>query len=232
MKAKRPAPAFYHIDDPADYFSRLRAFADDVLDQGQRALAPELDETDAYLERARSSPSEELTPRSPRGDLILAALGVEILNRDWQAAFRAAKIKVILTPHCMNLKRGKCQAQLDEDTGLFRCQNCSEDCLTGEISRLYAWRAEVQVYATKDRTQSGAAQDFARLYEVLQGRWDSVGVLGIACLIELWRGMMAALDAGVPSQGVPLLYPGCRRWSPDRFFLTRTVKEEIARKVG
>jgi hypothetical protein len=50
------------------------------------------------------------------------------------------------------------------------------------------------------------------LLKEIKHKHQSVGVLGIACIPELARGMKLAIRLGIPPIGVPLDANRCARW--------------------
>jgi len=72
--------------------------------------------------------------------------------------------------------------------------------------------------------------NLSRLFRRMTRSGRSIGVLGVACIPELARGMRLCMRHGVPVTGVPLNANRCARWT-GRFQPTSVNLEEVARHI-
>lgn len=129
-------------------------------------------------------------------------VGTEILNRAFRGAFRDTARQVVLLPPCMKARPDDaCQAHA---TPLgARCAACTPGCRIHQLTQLgkkhgfeaFIMPHELSVFA------SGKV-------EPVKG--DSVGVVGVSCVLTNPSGGWETRDLDIPAQGVLLDYCGCR----------------------
>jgi hypothetical protein len=116
--------------------------------------------------------------------------------------FQDANFRIALLPYCLKETQTACKARPDEID--FQCRGCLKSCYIHHVSRVlrdhdvtpYIWsRGSLRVMFGKLASQHG-----------------SLGVLGIACIVELIRGMRYCMKAGLPVMGIPLNANRCPRW--------------------
>ncbi len=69
------------------------------------------------------------------------------------------------------------------------------------------------------------------LLSELRDREGSVGVLGVACIPELLRGMRLCIGLDIPVVGIPLNANRCMRWM-GAFYPTSVDLEALRKLVG
>jgi hypothetical protein len=130
----------------------------------------------------------------------LAMLEIELMNRIHAENFRKADRKLAFLPHCLKERRDVCRS---EQEGLdYVCRGCSKECWINGISKLlrlhdiapYIWM-EANLAGLFRKTDTG-----------------SLGVVGVACVPELLRGMRLCMRHRVPVLGLPLNANRCARW--------------------
>jgi hypothetical protein len=132
----------------------------------------------------------------------LYMLEIEIINRLNAHQFRAASAKVAFLPHCLRDLDADCRAaQRDLD---YVCKGCTDSCNVNHASKL------LRLHGVKPYIWMTA--DLRALFRKAQSEGKSLGVLGIACIPELIRGMRMCLKHDVPVVGVPLDANRCARW--------------------
>jgi hypothetical protein len=212
---------------------RLRAWRDFLAGQPPEEAAENLAQAialAAWFEACSESALGRYTPHverflagayrkySGREDLVfcgrrrveyhLAMVGIEILNRAFRAAFLATARKVVLVPPCMKARSDdECQAR---PTPLgARCAACTPGCRVHQLTKL-GEKHGFGVFMLPDElaVYSGAT---ARPKED-----DDVGIVGVSCVLTNCSGGWETKDLGIPAQGVPLDYCGCRyHWHKD-----------------
>jgi hypothetical protein len=130
----------------------------------------------------------------------LAMLEIELMNRVNEEPFRATDKKLAFLPHCLKERRDVCRS---EQEGVdYVCRGCSRECWINGISKLlrlhditpYIWM-EANLAGLFRKTDTG-----------------SLGVVGVACVPELIRGMRLCMRHHVPVLGLPLNANRCARW--------------------
>jgi hypothetical protein len=127
---------------------------------------------------------------------------IELVNRIYAARFQACNKKYAFLPHCLRDLKAECRsAQRDID---YVCKGCSEGCNVNHASKT------LRLYGVKPYIWMTA--DLSALFRKVKKEGDSIGVLGIACVPELVRGMRMCLKHDVPVVGIPLDANRCARW--------------------
>ncbi len=132
----------------------------------------------------------------------LAMLSIELANRFHGAAFRAAATRLAFLPHCLRDMNSDCRAEKREYDEV--CRGCTKSCWLNGISKLLRLH-DVSPYIWM-------TADLNRLIARLKGREGGLGILGIACVPELARGIRMCMRHGVPVVGIPLNANRCARW--------------------
>ncbi len=241
--AETPLPTLDHLDrllgwleatgDFNQEVKRLRAWQDFLAGQSPEEVAENLALTialAAWFEARSGSVLGRYTPHVERflaetlpryrgrEDFVfcgrrrvvyhLAMVGIEILDRAFRAAFLATGRKVVLVPPCMKARSDdECQAR-STPMGA-RCAACTPDCRVHQLTRLGEKHGfgvlmlpdELAVYSGATARPKGG---------------DDVGIVGVSCVLTNCAGGWETRDLGVPAQGVPLDYCGCRyHWHKD-----------------
>ncbi len=141
----------------------------------------------------------------PSSEYHLNMVAAEVMNRGLREAFERTTQKVVLVPACMRGARAKtCRARID---GIdMACSGCDSECAVNRITRRMR-NLGAAVYIVPH------ASGFSRWLN----RWQqnpAVGVVAVACLLNILPGGYEMRARRIPSQCVPLDYPGCQKhWS-------------------
>jgi hypothetical protein len=132
----------------------------------------------------------------------LGMVASDVMNDGLREDFLARPRKVLLVPTCMRgAKRDQCKAVVH---GLdIKCAGCDPDCAINRITRRMHSEG-VQVYMVPHST------GFSRWLE----RWQDdpkVGVVAVACMLNILPGGYEMRGRKIASQCVPLDYPGCEK---------------------
>lgn len=132
----------------------------------------------------------------------LYMLEIELTNRLNSDRFRSSSRKFAFLPHCLRDFSADCRAaQRDID---YVCKGCTDDCNVNHTSKV------LRLHGVKPYIWMSA--DLRGLLRKAKKERDGLGVLGIACIPELVRGMRMCLKYDVPVVGVPLDANRCERW--------------------
>ena len=132
----------------------------------------------------------------------LYMLEIELVNRIYREEFIRSEKKIALLPHCLRDLNRKCMSEL---SGMdYVCKACSKNCYVNSASKIlkdykvepYIWMTATQRKLFKQETEGK----------------KGLGVLGIACIPELIRGMRMCMKKNLPVVGIPLDANRCARW--------------------
>jgi len=132
----------------------------------------------------------------------LYMLEIELTNRLYADRFRSSSRKFAFLPHCLRDLSADCRAaQRDID---YVCKGCTDECNVNHASKA------LRLHGVKPYIWMSA--DLRGLLRKAKKERGGLGVLGIACIPELVRGMRMCLKFDVPVVGVPLDANRCARW--------------------
>ena len=132
----------------------------------------------------------------------LYMLSIELANRAWGEAFRRARRRIAFLPYCLRDLSANCRSGLGELD--YICKGCSKDCYVNRVSTLLR-ETGVEPYLWMNASLKS-------LLKELRDREGSIGVLGVACVPELFRGMRLCIGLNIPVVGIPLNANRCMRW--------------------
>jgi hypothetical protein len=146
-------------------------------------------------------------------------LEFELINRINRKKFFACDAKIALLPHCLRDLSKDCKAS---QNGLdYQCKHCSKNCFINEASKILSEQGiEPYIWMTSN-LRTIARNNYKEK--------KSLGVLGIACIPELIRGMRACQKKGLPVIGMPLDANRCIRWMGD--FNPNSINLEMLKKI-
>ncbi|NTW59775.1 MAG: DUF116 domain-containing protein [Nitrospirae bacterium] len=132
----------------------------------------------------------------------LAMLEIELMNRACAERFRSSHRKLAFLPHCLRDLEANCRAATRDID--YACRGCSGICNVNAVSSLLRQHS-IEPYLWMQADLKG-------LLRTLKDREGGLGVLGIACVPELVRGMRMCMKLDIPVVGVPLNANRCARW--------------------
>jgi hypothetical protein len=157
---------------------------------------------DSHLHELRGFHRWDRTLSMNEPQYHLAMLEIELINRIHAHQFQSCKRKYAFLPHCLRDLNANCQsAQRDID---YVCKGCSEECNINHVSKALR-RNGVKPYIWM-------TANLSTLFRRVKKEGDSLGVLGIACVPELMRGMRMCMKHDIPVVGIPLDANRCSRW--------------------
>lgn len=124
----------------------------------------------------------------------------QILNNVYRDEFKTTKEKVVLLPTCMNPVFTGCQAESDGTHNY--CTACDKNCNIGQIKRSIGTAAKVALIP-----HSSGFSQFLKKWE----NAEDVGLIGVACVLNLLSGGYEMRKLNIKSQCVFLDYCGCQK---------------------
>lgn len=135
-----------------------------------------------------------------RVEYHLGMIGAELLNRAYRAAFQATTKKAVLAPSCMRARPQGCRAVPTGDG--IRCTHCTPGCRVSALVR----RGEREGFAVVVISHASEFASWTKNPALRNG----VGMVGVACVLNLLGGGWQATAAGIPAQCVLLDACGCK----------------------
>jgi hypothetical protein len=151
-----------------------------------------------------------------RDQYYVYMLEFELVNRLNKKAFLESDYKLALLPYCLRDTQMHCKAETDDTD--YLCQGCRPNCFVYRMSQTLK-RHHVKPYIWRQ----------ARLKVLLRRlmkRYKTVGIMGIACIVELVAGMRLVEKSGLPVIGIPLNANRCIRWT-DGFYENSVDLEQL-----
>ena len=125
----------------------------------------------------------------------------EILNRQLRHDFQNSKRRIVLLPTCMRKSENQCKAK---QNGLdIQCSGCSKDC------RVFQLTQKCRELGVETRLIPHSSR-FTEWLQRYQGDKE-IGLVGVACVLNLLTGGYEMKNLGLASQCVFLDYCGCQK---------------------
>ncbi len=137
-----------------------------------------------------------------REQYYLNMVEFELVNRIHRDRFLDSKFRIALLPYCLKETQTKCKASSDEID--FVCSGCLQTCYINKLSKLLRDQGVNPYILSRGNLKP--------IFSKLAKKHGSIGVLGIACIVELIRGMRFCMKAKLPVMGIPLNANRCPRW--------------------
>jgi hypothetical protein len=214
---------------PAPEASRSMRVAVDVFDWFEREAAEALGsytrgvpEFLAHNYNRRGLRQDHIFCGKPAVEYHLAMVAAEIINRGLRERFDRMARKVILAPACM---MGACAATCKARWrgGDLTCVACDPDCAVNRLAqRMRGLNAEVHLVSH--------GPGFSRSLD----RWQhepNTGVVAAACLLNILQSGLEMRSRRIPSQCLPLDFPGCRQHWRSEGIPTGLNQERLVRIV-
>lgn len=144
-----------------------------------------------------------------REQYYLYMLEFDLVNRIHIEGFQKADYRIALLPYCLREIQTNCKAIPDHVD--FQCKGCLQNCYIHHVSKLLK-EHDIEPYIWRNAK-------LKTLFKNLVKTHGRVGVMGIACIVELVAGMRRCMKAQLPVVGIPLNANRCPRWT-DGFYET------------
>ena len=133
---------------------------------------------------------------------LLYMVEFELVNRINKKMFLEADFRIALLPYCLKETQTDCKAIPDEID--YACRGCLKTCYINKVSSVLKDHGVHPYIWSRVSLRS--------MFGKLTRKHGSIAVLGIACLVELIRGMRFCMKANLPVMGIPLNANRCKRW--------------------
>ncbi len=136
-----------------------------------------------------------------RNEYHLNMVGAEIMNRAFRNQFTGTKYKTVLVPACMRIKsEDECRMMKN---GLDQiCTGCTKNCNINKVTSL-GKKEGFDVYIVPHSSS----------FSIWLKKWagnDDIGIVAVACPLNLVAGGLEIKDLGIKAQCVLLDYCGCK----------------------
>jgi hypothetical protein len=130
----------------------------------------------------------------------LNMVGAEILNKAFRGDFLKTRNKKLLIPICMRYNGGnECKAKAEKDG--YVCGHCTKECRINKLSEM-GNELGFQVLIIPHGSSAFADKNV---------KYGEIGIVGVACLLNLLSGGFAARQLNLVPQCVILDYCGCKK---------------------
>ena len=131
----------------------------------------------------------------------------ELVNRLNKEDFMTSNYKIALLPYCLRETQSHCKAETDAVD--YVCKGCRKNCYINTVSSHLRKQNILPYIWRQSRLKT--------LFKELIKKHGSLGVMGIACIVELVMGMRLCMKSRIPVIGIPLNANRCIRWT-DGFY--------------
>jgi hypothetical protein len=132
----------------------------------------------------------------------LYMLKIELVNQLNKKQFKKCEYKIGLLPHCLRDLTRECLKKTGEYD--YICKGCSKKCyLNFTSTTLKKYNVDPYIWMTVDLNS---------LFKNLRLKYKNFGVFGMACIPELFSGMIKCIKKDIPVIGLPLDANRCVRW--------------------
>ncbi len=192
-----------------EFDRKLSAFVQALLSSGWEVFGEEFSQVESFVNAAKLDCRERDDHRLRRTEkpiYLLEAISYKLYDELNREAFNHTGDTLIILPDCLSLHNPDCLKD-DRKWGDL-CLQCTADCQANQVSELVE-RYGAKVFFSKRKLEE-QMKHFAE-------RSDSLGIIGVGCLLMLASGMRKAMDTGIPVRGVPLSFTGCEHWNEQPF---------------
>jgi hypothetical protein len=192
-------------DEVSTVLGAILAFAAWFETRSAEALGRYTPNVEHFLSRHRSAyrwREDALFCGRKRVEYHLNMVGTDILNRAFRESFLRTSRKIVLVPPCMRFQpEGRCKAHPSPFGA--QCAHCTPLCHVHQVTKL-GDKYGFAVFMLPDELAVFSAPTAS------PGGRDDMGIVGISCVLTNAAGGWKAHRLGIPAQGVPLDYCGCR----------------------
>ena len=194
-----------------DILSGIFSFSKYFCDNAKKTLGKYTSHVDTFI-------NQNITCHINQEDIIFCSrteieyhlnmFGAEIMNRIFKADFEKRPRKAVLLPGCMKNPKGERCIASEERLGEC-CKMCNNNCPVCEITKK-GLKDNFEVYIISHESSA-----FSNATEKDN---EELGVVGVACVLNLIAGGWKARSIGMPAQCVILNYVGCsNHWTDNPF---------------
>lgn len=177
------------------------------------------EEVETYLDtgRKRHLWREDLIFCSrQRVEYHLNMVGAQIMNHAYRSDFIKTRKKAVFLPACIRKNlNGTCKARSDKD--ILHCVRCNLNCQVNKIKELsnrYGYDVLIIPHESSAFSKNTIKE-------------GELGIIGVACILNLLAGGWKAKGLGIPPQCVLLDYCGCKNHWDEEGFSTSINMEQL-----
>jgi len=151
------------------------------------------------------------------GEYYVSMFAAELLNRSFREKYQLTDKRAVLLPACMRFRHAeKCKAVFRNFD--YICSGCDENCTINRLTQ----KGRKENYAVYIIPHSGDFSKWLKTWAVDK----NIGVIGVACPLNLIKGGLELRALDIPSQCVLLDYCGCNNHWDEKGFPT-ALNEKI-----
>lgn len=151
----------------------------------------------------------------------LNMVGAEIMNKAYRKKFLQSKEKRLLLPSCMRAKdESSCKAIKTEEG--YICAHCTKSCNVNKYDKL-GTKYDFQVYIIPHQSNITIKRKFV---------YGDIGIIGVACVLDLISGGLKARSLGFVPQCVFLDYCGCKSHWHETGIMTDINEDKLLYILG
>lgn len=136
----------------------------------------------------------------PESDYHLSMTGAELMNIAFRERFMNTKRKALLLPACMKINAVACKAEKSSID--YLCTGCNKNCAINKY-RVAGEKYGFEVHIIPH------SSDFSKWLRTW-ATGNDIGVIGVACILNLITGGLEMRDLNIPAQCIFLDYCGCK----------------------
>lgn len=187
-------------------------------------LGPYTENVDKFLilaEEKYKYREDYITCRRKEVEYHLNMVGAEIMNKSYKELFIKSKEKRLLLPSCMKAQnKNYCKAIKTEDG--YKCAHCTKSCNINRYDKL-GEDYNFKVYIIPHESDINVKRKF---------QYGDIGIIGVACVLNLISGGLKAKSLGFVPQCVFLDYCGCKCHWHESGIITDINKEKLLNTLG
>lgn len=214
----------YNFSDSevASFLRNTSRFSIKFSNKCDEKLSKYLPNLDEYLNhiKAYTKNKDMILCSKSKEQYYLNMVGAEIMNDTFLKDFKNAKEKMIILPGCMVLNKENCQAKPTKWGN--SCAGCTFNCPVNKINRVIE-EYNINVYIVHHESD---------LYKNAQLEDGNIGIVGIACVLNLLSGGWKAKRIGLIPQCVLLDYCGCKHWHEKGIVTNININQLLSKFKG
>lgn len=161
-----------------------------------------------------------ITCRKKEVEYHLNMVGAEIMNNSYREQFLKTKEKRLLLPSCMRFKNNDCKAIKTEEG--YICAHCTNSCNVNKYDKL-GKDYNFKVYIIHHESNMTITRKF---------EYGDIGIVGVACVLNLISGGFKARSLGFVPQCVFLDYCGCKSHWHENGIVTDINEDKLLYILG
>ena len=150
-------------------------------------------------------------------EYYLNFVGAALLNKAYKDSFNKAPYHMLVLPACMKAGTNE-TCKVKQNNSLQRCKSCRTDCQIYQLKELmhkYKYDVRIVEHGSDLTTESTQLAD------------QNLGIIGVACSLQLLEGGWMLRKMGIPAQCVVLNFSGCHHHWQNEHIVTGLFEEAL-----